>query len=83
MFHKGTGDVLKSGRYNLKRGEKAFLSFAPGSPTEAAGRASIIPCILPQSGGRAVPNVHVVNLGTGEIACVVGPPVARMSQFQP
>ena len=82
MFHNTAGDVLKSSRYNLKPGETAFLDLLPAVQTDARGLVTIIPCFLPDVGGRAVPNVHVVNLSNGDIVRTINPAVARMSMFQ-
>jgi hypothetical protein len=82
MFHNAAGDVLKSSRYSLKPGETAFLDLLPAVQTDARGFVLIEPCMLPDPGGRAVPNVHVLNLATGDIVRTINPAVARMSMFQ-
>ena len=84
MFHDAQGNVLKSGRYGLKPGESFFLDFVPSESVgiDAVPAVQAEPCILPAPGGRAVPNVIVFDLATGGIDRLVGPVVARMTQFQ-
>jgi hypothetical protein len=79
MFHNAAGDVLKQADYDLKPGTVASFPFSINDRRE---NVEIIPCVLPQPGGRAVPNVELVNALTGDTMFLVNPAAARMSQFQ-
>jgi hypothetical protein len=83
MFHDAAGGVVKTGRYELKPGEVVALEYAmPVGDTTGNLIAGIIPCVLPERGGRAVPNVEIVNRATGDTSLLINPAVDRMSQFQ-
>ena len=55
---------------------------APSATDTTGNIAGIIPCVIPDPGGRAVPNVEVIDLATGDTSLLINPAVARMSQFQ-
>ncbi|HSV15546.1 MAG TPA: hypothetical protein VLI90_14895, partial [Tepidisphaeraceae bacterium] len=80
MFHNAAGDVVKSGRYDLKAGETAALLYDPAAA--AGSTVAIIPCVLPEIGGRAVPNVEVIDTATGDTALLINPAADRISDFQ-
>ena len=77
MFHNAAGEVLHRGTYDLKPGQSAALVYPP--PQAAV---EIIPCVLPELGGRAVPNVEVIDQRTGDTALLINPAADRMSQLQ-
>lgn len=79
MVHDAAGNVLRRGTYDLTPGQTRSFEFVP--PATRASLVSIIPCVIPAPGGRAIPNVEVTD-GAGNIALLIGPAVARMSQFQ-
>jgi hypothetical protein len=56
------------------------MSFSHTVP--AGSRNEIDPCWLPAAGGRAVPNVEVLDGVTGNTLFLINPAAARMSQFQ-
>ena len=68
---------------DLKPGEVVALEYAlTVGDTTGNLIAGIIPCILPERGGRAVPNVEIVSRTTGDTSLLINPAVDRMSQFQ-
>lgn len=79
LVHDAAGNVLRRGTYDLAPGQTRSFEFVP--PTTRGSFAAIIPCVLPAPGGRAVPSLEVLD-STGNVALLVGPAVARMSQFQ-
>ncbi len=86
MFHDAAGNVVSRGSYDLQPGQSMWIQanwqqVASTSDT-AAILAGIVPCVLPQPGGRAVPNVEVFDTNTGNIVRLINPAAARMSQFQ-
>ena len=50
-------------------------------PRKPCNFSGIVPCVVPNPGGRAVPNVEVTD-GNGNVALSITPAVARMSDFQ-
>jgi hypothetical protein len=78
MFHNAAGAVVARGTYDLQPGEVAFLRFNPDPGTVAS---QINPCILPQPGGRAVPNVEILDGSTHQTTMLINPAAARMSMF--
>jgi hypothetical protein len=80
MLHDGAGRELNRRVYDLRPGEAAFLQFA--MPAVAPGVfVDIVPCLLPESGGPAAGDVEVFDRATGDVALLVGPAVAHMSQL--
>lgn len=79
-FHNAAGAVLnrQTQTYDLQPGQTATFSFQ--SSTDR-GLGAFIPCITPAPGGRAVPNLMVMD-GAGNVALLINPAAARMSQFQ-
>lgn len=80
MFHDAAGNVLRRGVYDLAPGQSRSFTFNPSTPRPGA-LIGIVPCIVPDGGGRAVPNIEVTN-GAGDVLLLINPAVARMSQFQ-
>jgi len=78
MFHDAAGKVLKQGTYDLKPGQS--VSFRLAVPPNAAGRVTVIPCILPES-GRAIPSVEVFDREAARVVLFLNPAAARMSAF--
>lgn len=79
MFHDAAGNVLRRVAYTLEPGQTR--SFAAAPPSTRAGLAALIPCILPDPGGRVVPSVEVTD-GGGGVALLINPAAARASQFE-
>lgn len=78
MFHDAAGTVLKRATYDLVPGQSASVGLAaPGR----SGLVGIIPCIVPEPGGRAVPNVEVLD-AEGRLAMLINPTVARASRLK-
>jgi hypothetical protein len=80
MFHNAAGDVVARGAYDLQPGEVAVLRFNP-PPEPGTVASQINPCILPSPGGRAVPNVEVLDGATHQTLLLINPAAARMSMF--
>lgn len=84
MFHDAAGRELKRASYDLAPGATTTLQLAIPA-TDAAGapirRVAIIPCILPQPGGVAVPSAEVYDRDAGRVVLSVNPAAARMSEF--
>jgi hypothetical protein len=84
MFHDAAGREIKSGRYELEPGQTMFLQLAVPA-LNAAGdpirRVLIIPCVVPDPGGVAVPTVEVFDRDAGRSIVFANPAAARMSDF--
>jgi hypothetical protein len=79
MFHDAAGNVLRRVAYTLEAGQTRSFAVAP--PASRAGLVALIPCIVPDPGGRIVPSVEVSD-GEGSVALVINPAAARASQFE-
>jgi len=78
MFHDAAGNVLKRATYDLSPGQSASVGLAaPGR----SGLVGIIPCIIPEPGGRAVPNIEVLD-SAGRLALLINPTAARASRLK-
>jgi hypothetical protein len=80
MFHDAAGRELVHRAYDLQPGEAAFIQFAI-APTAVSMLVDIVPCLLPAAGGPAAPDVEVFDRATGNVALLVGPAVARVSEL--
>ena len=84
MFHDAAGRELKRSTYELTPGETMNLQLtipaatASGAPIQ---RVAIIPCILPDPGGVAVPSVEVFDRDAGRMVLHINPAAVRMSEF--
>ena len=76
MFHDAAGNVLSQSEYALRPGQVAGVTLDPQPESD------IIPCFLPANGGRAVPNVELVDVASGDTLFLINPAAARASQFQ-
>jgi hypothetical protein len=76
-LNSASGDVLARVAYDLQPGQTTSFTYtvSAGTPNE------IQPCFTPAPGGRAVPNVEVLDV-TGNTLFLIGPAAARMSLFQ-
>ena len=79
MLHNASGDVVTRGSYDLQPGQSTSLIFR--TPADEM-RHELDPCFMPAPGGRAVPNVEVVDGVTGNTMFLINPAAARMSEFQ-
>jgi hypothetical protein len=79
MFHDVAGNVLRRGTYDLEPGQSRSFVFLP--PETRLSLAGIIPCVLPDPGGHAVPDVEVVD-ADGSVRVLMPPAAAHLSQFQ-
>lgn len=79
MFHDASGNVLRRASYSLEPGQSRSFGVAP--PMTRTGLATIIPCVIPDPGGRVVPGVEVTD-GAGGVALQINPAAARASQFE-
>ncbi len=80
MFHDANGNVLRRGTYQLSPGQTNSLAVT--LPATRASLVAIVPCVIPNPGGRTVPNVEVIDRATDQVVQLINPAVARMSQFQ-
>ncbi len=80
MLHDAAGRTVSSDRYELMPGETATFEFMPMAD-EARADVLLTPCIEPQPGGRAVPNVTIADAMTGRTSLLVNPAVPAMSDF--
>ena len=80
MFHDAAGDVLRRATYDLDPGEASSFELPP-RPLRGGVLVGIIPCFIPEPGGRAVPNVEVLGF-FGNVSLLINPAVAAMSEFQ-
>jgi len=79
MVHDASGTVLRRGSYELNPGQtRSFEFIPPGSRSSLVG---IVPCVLPDPGGTAVPSIEVAD-AAGGTALLINPAAARASQFQ-
>jgi hypothetical protein len=78
MFHDRAGNVLGQRQYDLQPGESAFLVFAPSPSDFVALRVGIIPCVIPEPGGRAIPSAEVIDRRTRHVVRYMNPVAARM-----
>ncbi len=81
MFHDENGRVLQSGRYDLQPGDSTSLEFRSRRGRAGTFAGGIVPCVLPDPGGRVVPDVEIAA-GDGSVRLVIGPAVARMSALE-
>ncbi len=84
MFHDATGRELKRGTYELAPGQTMNLQLTVPATTAAGApiqRVAIIPCVLPDPGGVAVPSVEVFDREAGRMVLHVNPTAVRMSEF--
>jgi len=81
MFHDAAGNIIRRGTYTLDPGQARSFKVSPQLISGAATFSGIVPCVVPNPGGRAVPNVEVTD-GNGNVALSITPAVARMSDFQ-
>lgn len=81
MVHDMAGNVIQQTAYDLKPGQTASFEFTP-PPTSDRTSVHIDPCWLPAEGGRAVPDVELVDASSGQTRFVVNAAAARVSQFQ-
>jgi hypothetical protein len=80
MFHDVAGKELRRAEYALEPGQTRSIGVAP--PASRAGTlVGIVPCVLPDPGGRAVPNIEVTD-GAGNVVLLINPAATRASQFQ-
>lgn len=80
MFHDTAGNVLQRGPYRLEPGQtKTFRVVLPA--TRAGSLVGIVPCIVPEPGGRTVPSIEVTD-GGGGVARLINPAATRASLFQ-
>jgi hypothetical protein len=79
MFHNAAGEVVGRDEYALRPGQSKSVNLLPPSPIRQVG---IVPCILPEPGGRAIPNLEIVNADSGDTTLLINPAAASMSQFQ-
>lgn len=78
MFHDRAGNVLGERAYDLQPGESAFLVFAPSPSDFVTVRLAIIPCVIPEPGGRAIPSAEVIDRRTRHVVRYMNPVAARM-----
>lgn len=84
MFHDAAGNVLSRGSYDLQPGRVAALQFTPKRDKKGdkvGDVATIVPCVLPAPGGRAIPSVEVVDRLTGHTTLFANPAATRMTDF--
>lgn len=79
MFHDASGNELRRASYSLLPGQSRSFSVTP--PATRTGLAAIIPCVIPETGGRVVPGVEITD-GAGGVAMQIGPAAARASLFE-
>lgn len=80
MFHDVAGNVIRRASYDLAPGESRAFAVAP--PLARPGSLSgIVPCVIPEPGGRAVPSVDIVD-SLGNVVLIINPAAARMSAFR-
>jgi hypothetical protein len=80
MFHDVAGNVIRRGSYALDAGQTRSFEVAP--PALRMGTlVGIIPCVLPEPGGRVVPNIEVTD-AAANVVLLINPAAARASQFQ-
>lgn len=80
MFHDAAGNVLRRGTYSLEPGQTRSFAVVPPATREGT-LVGIVPCVIPEPGGRIVPNVEVTD-GAGNIVLAINPAATRASQFQ-
>ena len=81
MFHDAAGGELVHRAYDLQPGEAAFIQFAVAAPISVSMLVDIVPCLLPAAGGPVAPDVEVFDRATGNVALLLGPAVARISEL--
>jgi hypothetical protein len=84
MFHNAAGSEIKSGRYALEPGQTMSLQLAIPARTasgDVISRVTIIPCVLPDPGGLAIPSVEVFDRDAGRAILFANPVAPRMSDF--
>ena len=80
MFHDAAGNVLQRGAYRLEPGQTRTFRVVP--PVARAGSlVGIVPCVIPEPGGRAVPGIEVTD-SAGGVALLINPAATRASMFQ-
>ncbi len=79
MFHDAAGNVIQRGVYDLLPGQTRSFNVVP--PTSRLGLVGIVPCVIPEPGGRAVPSVEVTD-GAGGVGLLINPAASRASMFQ-
>ena len=79
MFHDAAGNVLKRAAYDLAPGASQSIGFAPGARVLSA--VGIVPCIVPEPGGRAVPSVEVLD-ADASVVLQIGPVATRASRLE-
>ena len=80
MFHDAAGNVVLRAAYALDPGQAQSFEVAASAVSRATFSA-IVPCVLPNPGGRAVPSLEITD-GAGGVALSITPAAARMSDFQ-
>lgn len=80
LFHDASSNVLRRDAYDLEPGQTKSFDFVPPA-TRAGTLSGIIPCLIRAPGGRAVPNVEVMD-NSRNVVLLINPAAARMSQFQ-
>ena len=79
LLHDMAGDVVAQRGYDLKPGEAASFEFSPANDRTGV---DFEPCVLPATGGRAIPNVELVDVSTGQTKFLINNAAVRMSQFR-
>jgi hypothetical protein len=80
MFHDVAGNVLRRGTYGLDPGQSRSFEFLPPAARSGATLVGIVPCIIPDPGGPAVPSVEVMD-SDGNVVLNIQPAAARASRF--